>query len=315
MYYLLGYQDKSIPIKMFSTKMVDSRTLSSLQIEAKENSILSSRHVSLTANELHIITNLINTVNNPVIRKRDFRLNNPIPRYTILKASNNAIYLLGDGKRENIANAYLGDGAFGRVKGACRFFSDNNTYKFHNNEYAVKIFYREYISSSLFSEKVKNECNYFKMVYGYAELVKSNDNKHIYLIMPKLPGMSLNQINFENFTFTEILKILLACTKELMRIHEIGIIQGDIKGDNILYDHESQKAFAIDFNESSDIGQESYREYDRLLRIFTNDPRVNIPHKIKTELSALNNYYGQDLIMQLEMLLHYQNSISIKLNT
>lgn len=76
--------------------------------------------------------------------------------------------------------------------------------------------------------------------------------------MPCFPGKSLNKTLHEAPNFKKRLEIILAITKELQRIHQLGILHGDIKSDNIIVDASQAKPIVhfIDFEWNYDIGDE-----------------------------------------------------------
>lgn len=79
--------------------------------------------------------------------------------------------------------------------------------------------------------------------------IKQKDYYSWRLLMSFAPGKSLDDTLASPKSRVEMLTLLLAIAHELKRIHELGIIHGDVKAQNILIDEENNVQF-VDFGDA-----------------------------------------------------------------
>jgi serine/threonine protein kinase len=117
--------------------------------------------------------------------------------------------------------------------------------------------YLQYLrEQTLLSEfdSVKRETFIFKTRYGFGELFYVAKEWSARIVLLKLPGISLN-----NYYFDDLLEFLSLWIKTQIEIHflhtQFGIVHGDLKRSNVLYDNKTGNIFLCDFGLARRIGE------------------------------------------------------------
>lgn len=184
-------------------------------------------------------------------------------------------YKFGDEQEENndqwfVKGKVLGLGSFGHVKPLYTVKKNPEQKKVTVSEasdWVVKIQVVDARGLRLrertveeWQEELKKESQLTQLVYPESKhCFKSNElsNRHkAYLIMPKVPGLPLDKLNFHTFNFIERMEMAIAIGEALKEIHKKGIVHRDLSLGNIFYDKNNKKAYIIDFGLSKIIGEE-----------------------------------------------------------
>ncbi|MBA3661968.1 MAG: phosphotransferase [Gammaproteobacteria bacterium] len=236
--------------------------------------VMLSYDMSVSEEEWTAIQHLINSNADPVISKKDTNLYNQAPRYTVIKINQNNFFLIADGRgrdKKTNPHAFFGKGAFARVKGAVQFLKKKGGYQPDDKGYAVKIYNRGHLEDEDTFKDILDEAKYFKQAYGsVGKVIRSNDKSKVYFIMPKLPGITLDQIDYASLSLNQLIQIIMATIFELIRFQDMGIAHGDIKSDNILFDQTSGRAYFIDFGVCSPFYRLSQFQLAELINAFEN---------------------------------------------
>lgn len=201
-------------------------------------------NISLKPNELEQLNKVIAAVD-PTLKIISKKNKNPMnaPPFTLLKAADGNVYLIGDGIRihEGIKekNAYLGKGSHGRVKVAVRLQKENNQYKFSDEIFAVKII--KDVQTDTTSQ------HYFNLeIYGVGEMLKSEDGSKVYLITPYLPGTPLESLSNEQI-LSDFKDIMVALAKTMVEFNKKNVIFSDMHSGNCMYDDKNKRITLFDF--------------------------------------------------------------------
>lgn len=103
-------------------------------------------------------------------------------------------------------------------------------------------------------DSVKRETFIFKTRYGFGELFYVAKEWSARIVLLKLPGISLN-----NYYFDDLLEFLSLWIKTQIETHffhtQFGIVHGDLKRSNVLYDNKTGNIFLCDFGLARRIGE------------------------------------------------------------
>jgi len=111
-----------------------------------------------------------------------------------------------------------------------------------------------------------------------------------YIIMPRLPGVSVDKIDCKKLSTSEKLDMAMAMLREVQRVHRAGYIHNDIKPGNFLYDAENKRAYIIDFGSARKIKSDS-------------------PFDFHGDLKDPADYKGSPLWSSPEYVVNYRSSI------
>ena len=138
---------------------------------------------------------------------------------------------------------YLGQGRWGKAYQAqyCTLVAGQPTF---TNTYAIKK-----INGLIRDNYSLREFNLFKQANPgkYCELLEKGDKT--YLVMPLLPGVSLDQYLKMNpgLSFEDRQKMGVALLSVVSVLHQNGVIHCDLKSNNVLYDAEKVAMHIVDF--------------------------------------------------------------------
>lgn len=196
--------------------------------------------------------------------------------HSIIKGENR-FYILSRCKNL-IPNGFLGRGQFGKIKAAAAIEKTKTGYELSANTYAVKRFYDEHLDH-------QNECKIFKILYGFAELIKVKGKT--LMVMPKFPGIQLPNREFiQRLNMEEFTDLVVALTKSFMDLTNKEIINHDLALDSIIYDFNNKRAYIIDFGKAQ-VATDTYKiNQQKLIEVLTNT--INIRHG-KQEIFKVKN--------------------------
>ena len=120
-------------------------------------------------------------------------------------------------------------------------------------------------------EMAKTESHLFNVFYGEEASVVIQHGGDVYLLMLRVPGTPLSEIDTADIPDNlESLYLQLIC-----KLNELGIIHYDLNTANVLYDKDSESLFPIDFRdiytEYYSATKEDKEIIDRRLQMRTND--------------------------------------------
>ncbi|KTD11249.1 protein kinase domain-containing protein [Legionella jamestowniensis] len=182
-----------------------------------------------------------------VLRKNATYVELPSPKYTLLIVES-GIYLIGDGKRKDKKNAFLGSGTnFGSTVKVCvKLEEENGEYHLTHKLYAVKKYNKVL-------PEMEKEIGLMKKIYGFGEILFDDKKDKTYLLMPKIPGVELANVNFQEVNERELMDIVANIIKELVTINKQKILHGDVNPKNIFYDRGSGRVYFTDFGSSKEV--------------------------------------------------------------
>lgn len=144
------------------------------------------------------------------------------PEFKAINIPNHGILLL---RRKE-----LGEGGCGKVFEGRRYTLKNGTYQIEQRAYAVK---------EINSQRDQCEFKLMQLAYGEDKCFQATHAGREYLGMP-LFGDDLFKWRQKNPAVNERYKILSFFFTELARLHEMGIIHGDLKLENIVFKDQKQ---------------------------------------------------------------------------
>lgn len=108
----------------------------------------------------------------------------------------------------------------------------------------------------------------------------SNDSIEIdyRFVMPFIKGTMIESLDYSSLEINDLVRIFLRITQELLRIHKLGIIHGDVQPMNIMYQQLTGKYFRIRF---LDFGL-AHREFENA-NIVCSDTRHVAPERGQAE--------------------------------
>lgn len=158
---------------------------------------------------------------------------------------------------------HIGHGGYGTVR---LFTSQSKALAVKSTAY--ESFCNNKSSAQKLKRDIKKEYALTKLAYPnegyllktYSKPMKATDDSILFdyrLVMPYIPGATLNSLSKEKYSYHTIAKLVLRIAQELLRIHSRGVIHGDIQCGNIIYqrDEKDLKITFIDFGLANRIGE------------------------------------------------------------
>ena len=222
--------------------------------------------MKISDSEKEKILRLLKHVNDRVISKKKLYKEDQ-PAFTILKISPSLFVLIGQGVKGNatlVRNAQIGRGYFSRVKGGFLFMATPKNMFSDCEDYAIKIYnvaHYHQVQRDPMQDLVK-EAYCCKQLYGFGEAVSSLDKEHYYLIMPRLPGNTLKNIDLNHYSLEAIFTCFYQVFDQVERLHQAKIAHGDLHTDNVQYDELTQHASILDFGLSIIDAKVEYQRRD-----------------------------------------------------
>src|SRR5690606_28565247 len=103
---------------------------------------------------------------------------------------------------------------------------------------------------------------FFKIVYGFSDLIIADEGDKAYQILLRIPGKSLNDLNYREFSATDVINLMVSAFYAITDLHKKNIAHRDIKPDNVLFDEKVNAVCYIDFGLSEPFVNDGTQDED-----------------------------------------------------